>query len=37
MGLLRLFNAINGENPQNELLAEMTFNQAGNLPFMNNK
>ena len=37
MGLVRLFNAINGENPQNELLAEMTFNQAGNLPFMNNK
>lgn len=37
MGLVRLFNAINGENPQNELLAEMTFNQAENLPFMNNK
>ena len=35
MGLTRFFNAINGENPQNELLAEAAFDQARNLPFMN--
>lgn len=35
IGLTRLFNAINGDNPQNELLAEATFNLAKNLPFMN--
>jgi len=34
IGLTRLFNALNGENPQNELLAELTYNQALNLPFM---
>lgn len=34
IGLTRLFNAINGDNPQNELLAESTFNIAKNLPFM---
>lgn len=37
IGLTRLFNALNGENPQNELLAEMTYNQALNLSFMQNK
>ena len=36
IGLLRLFNALNGQNPQNELLAEMIYNQAANMPFMNN-
>ena len=35
IGLTRLFNAINGENPQNELLAQYTFDLAKNLPFMN--
>ncbi len=34
IGLTRLFNAINGNNAQNELLAEMTYKQALNLPFM---
>lgn len=34
IGLTRLFNALNGESPQNELLAEMTYNQAMNLPLM---
>ena len=33
-GLVRFFNALNGENPKNELLAEMTYNQAKDLPFM---
>ena len=33
-GLVRFFNALNGDNPQNELLAEMTYNQAKDLPFM---
>ena len=35
IGLTRLFNVINGENPQNEFLAEDTFRQAQNLQFMN--
>ena len=35
IGLLRLFNALNGQNSQNEELAEITFKQASNLPFMN--
>ena len=35
IGLTRLFNAINGRNPQNEELAELTYNQAATLPFMN--
>ena len=35
IGLLRFYNALNGQNPQNEELAEMTFKQASNLPFMN--
>ena len=34
IGLTRLFNAINGESPQNEFLADITFQQAQNLPFM---
>ena len=34
MGLTRFFNAINGENPQNELIAEAAYNAAKNLPFM---
>ena len=34
IGLTRLFNALNGKSPQNELLAEMTYNQAMNLPLM---
>lgn len=35
IGLVRFFNAINGENPQNELLADYTFGLAQSLPFMN--
>ncbi|MBE6325163.1 MAG: (p)ppGpp synthetase [Bacteroidales bacterium] len=34
-GLTSLFNEINGDNPQNSMLAEMTYNQALNLSFMN--
>ena len=34
IGLTRLFNALNGVNPHNEMLAEMTYNQAMNLPLM---
>jgi len=34
IGLLRFFNALNGENINNEELAELTFRQASNLPFM---
>ncbi len=34
IGLLRFFNALNGHNNQNEELAELTFKQAVNLPFM---
>lgn len=34
IGLTRLFNAINGDNPQNELLADTTFAIAKNLAFM---
>lgn len=37
IGLKRLFDALNGANPQNELLSDMTFKQALNLPFMQNK
>ncbi len=33
-GLTRLFNALNGDNPQNVMLADMTYEQAKNLPFM---
>lgn len=35
IGLTRFFNAINGDSPQNEMLADATFRQAQNLPFMN--
>lgn len=35
IGLTRLFNALNGENPQNALLAEQTYMQALNMPFLN--
>ena len=34
IGLLRFFNALNGKNTNNEELAELTFKQASNLPFM---
>ena len=34
IGLLRFYNALNGENTANEELAELTFKQASNLPFM---
>ena len=36
IGLVRLFNALNGQSPQNELLADMMYNQAASMPFMNN-
>lgn len=35
IGLTRFFNAIYGDSPQNELLAEYTFDLAKTLPFMN--
>ena len=35
IGLLRLFNALNGQDSQNEQLAELTYQQASNMPFMN--
>lgn len=34
IGLTRFFNAINGENPYNEELAEITYNQASELHFI---
>ena len=34
IGLERLFDALNGHNSQNAALAEMTYNLAANLPFM---
>ena len=34
IGLVRLFDVLNGHNSQNEELAEMTYNQAKQLPFM---
>ncbi len=34
IGLERLFDALNGHNSQNVALAEMTYNLAANLPFM---
>ena len=34
MGLIRLFDALNGHNSQNEALADLTFEQASALPFM---
>lgn len=35
IGLVRLFDALNGHNSQNEEIAEITFQQASTLPFMN--
>ena len=35
IGLLRFFNALNGHDSHNEELADLTFKQASNLPFMN--
>ena len=35
MGLTRMFNTINGESELSAMLAEITYNQAKNLPFMN--
>lgn len=37
MGLERLFNVINGVNNHNAELAELTYNQASSLPFMQKK
>ena len=34
LGLVRLFDVLNGHNSQNEALAELTYNQAKQLPFM---
>ena len=34
IGLERLFDALNGRNPQNAVLAEITYNMAITLPFM---
>ena len=34
IGLVRLFEALNGHNSQNEAIAELTFEQASALPFM---
>ena len=34
-GLVRMFDVLNGHNSQNEELAELTYNQAAALPFMN--
>ena len=34
IGLLRFFNTLNGHNSHNEELADLTFKQASNLPFM---
>ena len=36
IGLLRFFNTLNGQDSQNEELAELTYKQASNLPFMRN-
>jgi hypothetical protein len=36
IGLERMFDAINGHNTQNTALAELTYEQASNLPFMQN-
>ncbi|MBR1564314.1 MAG: hypothetical protein IJ650_03110 [Paludibacteraceae bacterium] len=35
IGLRRFYDAINGESMQNEMLADITFKQAQQLPFMN--
>jgi hypothetical protein len=34
-GLIKMFDAINGKLPQNEALANMVFEQASRLAFMN--
>ena len=34
-GLVRMFDVLNGNLPQNEELAELTYNQAKHMPFMN--
>lgn len=34
IGLVRLFNALNGHDSQNEAIADMTYEQAQQLPFM---
>jgi len=34
IGLERMFDALNGHNSQNTSIAELTFEQAANLPFM---
>ena len=34
LGLVRLFDVLNGHNSQNEALAELTYEQASALPFM---
>ena len=34
IGLVHLFDALNGHNSQNEAIAELTFEQASSLPFM---
>lgn len=36
IGLKRLFDALNGTNPQNDELAQMTYDKARTLPFMRN-
>ena len=37
IGLVRLFDVLNGHNSQNETLAELTYEQASVLPFMKEK
>ena len=37
IGLERLFDALNGHNSQNGAIAELTYEQASNLPFMKNQ
>ena len=37
MGLKRMFVALNGDNPQNDFLADLTYQQAQQLPFMKDK
>jgi hypothetical protein len=34
IGLERMFDELNGVNSQNKALAELTYEQAKNLPFM---
>lgn len=37
LGLIRMFDVLNGHNSQNEAIAELTYEQASNLPFMQQK